>query len=247
MPTVVIDEKQFSAEARQRLREPRCRGVFRPLDAARRQLGLLCGSDDRGQCRLYCLVDLDTRIVEDARFMAYGDLRSHPIADALTELMRDKPLDEALQIPGSSVDALLRGEEDSAFGEASDGACDFISSLQDELRAGVPDLKLLPKPVEKDVYKRKREADWTEFDHRWLPLSLLKKIGLVQTCLKQLISEKLKRSDINWSVEGLHDDFHIVIKISGVHDEEIPTLIRFMEEAVHEGIHPELSIEEYQA
>ncbi len=247
MVTKLISETTFSAEALRRLKEPRCRGKFRPIDAARQQLGLLSGADDRGQLRMYCLVDLDTQIVSDARFMAYGDLRSHPIADAYAELMRGKSCAEAFAIPASDIEALLKGDAATAFGSADEDAYTAIAAAQAELIAALPHVKLLPKPVEKEVYKRKREADWTEFDQRWYPLSLLKKIGVLQKCIKALLSKKLKRDDVDFSIEGLHDDFRVVVKITGVSSEEIPTLIRFMEEAVHEGIHPDLSVEEHQA
>ncbi len=245
--TKLTDETVFSAEAQRRLREPRCRGMFKPIDAARRQLGLLSGGDDQGQCRLYCLVNLETKVIEDARFMAFGDLASHPIADALTELMREQELDKALSIKAEEIDKVLRDDTDSSFGMDNLDAYAFINSLQNELRENFPSVKLLPKPIEKEVYKRKREADWSGFDQRWFPLSLLKKISTIQKCIKSLINDKLKRQDIVWSIEGLHDDFQIVVKIDGVNAEEIPTLLRFMDEAVHEGIHPDLSVEEHQA
>jgi len=54
-----------TAEAR--LRKPQTRGAFRPIDAARRQLGLVQVSDGSGQAALSWLVDLDTKRVEDAR------------------------------------------------------------------------------------------------------------------------------------------------------------------------------------
>lgn len=245
MPATLINDSQFSAEAQRRLREPRCRGMFQPIDAARRQLGLLTAADDHGQARLYCLVNLETQVIEDARFLAFGDLRSHPVADAFTELLRNKTLDEGLAIQSEAVAQVLRGEEAHAFGAAEDGAYDFIPALQQEMRDHFPQVKLLPKPIEKEVYKRKREADWNEFDQRWFPLSLLRKIGVIQKCIQALLDKKLKRNDFTWSVEGLHDDFKIEVKITGAHTEEIPTLIRFMEEAVREGIHPDLSVTEH--
>ena len=245
MATAVINDSVFSNEAQARLREPKCRGMFRPIDAARRQLGLLTGADAGGQYRLYCLVDLETKVVEDARFLAFGDLRSHPVADAFTELIRNKTLDEALSLNTDAIAALLRGDADAAFGEHEDGAYDHIAQVQADLKSNFPSVKLLPKPVEKEVYKRKREADWTEFDQRWFPLSLLRKIGVIQKCIQALLDKKLKRDDFKWSIEGLHDDFKIEVKISEAQNEEIPTLIRFMEEAVREGIHPDLSVEEH--
>ena len=245
MPVTLINDSLFSPEAQRRLREPRCRGMFQPIDAARRQLGLLTGADDQGQARLYCLIDLETKTVEDARFLAFGDLRSHPIADAFTELIRGKALDAALSLEATTIAELLRGDAETAFADAEDGAYDFVPVLQADLKANFPSVKLLPKPIEKEVYKRKREADWNEFDQRWFPLSLLRKIGVIQKCIQALLDKKLKRDDFTWSVEGLHDDFKIEVKISGANNEEIPTLIRFMEEAVREGIHPDLSVTEH--
>jgi NifU-like protein involved in Fe-S cluster formation len=81
----------LSQLATARLRTPRCRGAFAPIDAARRQLGLLAVSDDQGQARIFWLVDLATQVIEDARFLAFGSLASHPVADAFTELARAAP------------------------------------------------------------------------------------------------------------------------------------------------------------
>ena len=245
MPATLINDSQFSTEAQRRLREPRCRGMFQPIDAARRQLGLLTAADNHGQARIYCLINLETQVIEDARFLAFGDLRSHPIADAFTELLRDQPFDKAVALAPATVAQLLRGDDEQAFGEAEDGAYEFITELQQAMQEQFPHVKLLPKPVEKEVYKRKREADWNEFDQRWFPLSLLRKIGVIQKCIQALLDKKLQRNDFTWSVEGLHDDFKIEVKITGAHTEEIPTLIRFMEEAVREGIHPDLSVTEH--
>ncbi|NRA38942.1 MAG: iron-sulfur cluster assembly scaffold protein [Planctomycetes bacterium] len=242
----VINESDFSSEARKRLRNPSCRGSFRPLDAARRQLGLLSASDDRGQTRFYCLVNLESKVIEDARFLAFGDLSSHPVADALTELMRNQGLEQALTINAEAVEKLLRGEQEHSFA-GQQQAFEFIPSLQKNLAASFPSVKLLPKPVEKEVYARKREADWSDADKIWFPMSLLKKIGALQKCIKNLLLNKLKRDDFTWSIEGLHDDFRIVIKISDIAAEEKPTLLRFMEEALHENIHSGLSVEEYNS
>lgn len=242
-----ITEADFCTEAHKRLRNPLCRGSFRPLDAARRQLGLLSASDDNGQARFYCLVNLETKIIEDARFLAYGDLSSHPIADAYTELMRSQPLDQGLTISAQAINDFLRGDSEDSFTDAADDnpIFDFITSAQKNLALAFPSVKLLPKPVEKDVYKRKRDADWSDADKHWFPLSLLKKIAALQKCIGNLLQNKLQRNDVIWSIEGLHDDFRIVIKLDGMAEEEKPTLLRFMEEALHEHIHNELSVEEY--
>ena len=78
----------LSAAAQVRLKAPRTRGAVLPVEAARRQLALLSVGDDGGQGHLYWLVDLQTQIIEDSRFLAFGGLWSHPFLDAFTELCR---------------------------------------------------------------------------------------------------------------------------------------------------------------
>ena len=53
------------------------------------------GADHQGQARLSWLVDLSTQVIEDARFLAFGSLASHPLMDAFTELARGRTITDA--------------------------------------------------------------------------------------------------------------------------------------------------------
>ncbi|MFW5845059.1 MAG: iron-sulfur cluster assembly scaffold protein, partial [Planctomycetota bacterium] len=195
----------LSEQARSRLARPPRRGMFEPVDAARRQLGLLSVTDDGGQLRTYWLVDLESKRIEDARFLSFGSLASHPIGDAFTELVRGITVGEACALPPERVEELLRDEADApAFGAAGMEPLACIGDLQAKAAAELPTLKLLPKPVEVERYERKRQQDWDEHDRAWLPLSLLKKVAKVQKSLDLVLAERLERPDIGYSVEGLH-------------------------------------------
>ena len=238
LPAPMILTPSLSAKAQERLRKPRTRGAFQPVDAARRQLGLLAVSDAQGQGRLFWLVDLTTQVIEDARFLAFGSLASHPLLDALTELVRGRTVADACRLTFEQVDSLLRNDPLTPSCDPADG--EFLADLLTRAEAALPEVKLLPKPVEKIVYQRKRQADWTPADQTWLPLSRLKKIGKVDGIVRKALADL--GSSAEASVEGLHDDFRIVIKFTGIAPEQVPTLVTKLTESVH-SLHPQLSVE----
>lgn len=239
MPTATEPVLTRAAEAR--LRKPRTRGAFRPLDAARRQLGLLQASDGLGQAHAAWLVDLASGTVEDARFLAFGSRWSHPAADAFTELARGMTVAEACLIAADRVEAMLRDTPATpACDPGPGGPLAFLPDLQARLLAALPEVRLLPKPAEKQVYQRKRKQDWNETDQKWLPLSLLKKIAAVDAAAKRVLAERAPGA--GHRVEGLHDDFRVVLIISGIADEQRPTLGMLIDDALH-GIHPDLHAE----
>jgi NifU-like protein len=236
---------QLSQRALARLREPLRRGSFRPLDAARAQQALCSVEDGAGQARCYWLVDLADDTVADARFLAYGDLASHPLADAFSERVRGLSFTEATTLDPASIEAELRDDPDTpAFTGVDDSPLELISRLQTAAIAERPKLVLLPKPVEVERYVRKREQDWTEEDKAWLPLSLLKKIGAAQKVIAAVVAERIDRTDLKWTLEGLHDDFRMVIRYEGANPEEIPLLNGFVSEALRQRLHPSLGVEE---
>lgn len=225
-----------AAEAR--LRAPRTRGAFRPIDAARRQLGLLQVADGGGQAAVSWLIDLDQSRVTDARFLAFGSRWSHPIADAFTQLARGMTVAEACAIRPATVEAMLRDEPGVVACPESELA--FIPDLQQRALAALPAVKLLPKPVEKQVYQRKRQQDWSEADKRWLPLSLLKKIKAVDDTVKRVLADKAPAA--SHRIEGLHDDFRVVCLVSGISESEKQTLGLFVNSAL-KAIHQDLTAE----
>jgi NifU-like protein involved in Fe-S cluster formation len=234
-------EPKLTRAAEARLRRPRTRGSFRPIDAARRQLGLLAVSDSQGQAHASWLVDLATGRIEDARFLAFGSPWSHPAADAFTELARGLPVAEACAIDAGRIEAMLRDAPEQPACEAGpDGPLAFLADLQRRALAVLPLVKLLPKPAEKLVYQRKRQQDWSEADKRWLPLSLLKKIASADAAVKRVLADKAPSA--SHRIEGLHDDFRVVIVITGISDSERETLGLFVTSGL-KTIHPDLSAE----
>lgn len=236
MPTATEPILTRAAEAR--LRAPRTRGAFRPIDAARRQLGLLQAADGAGQAAISWLIDLETGRIADARFLAFGSRWSHPAADAFTQLAKGLLVAEACAIRPATVEAMLRDEPGSPA--CGDDAIAFIADLQARALAVLPLVKLLPKPAEKQVYQRKRKQDWTPEDEKWLPLSLLRKIAAVDAAVKRVLADKAPAA--GHRVEGLHDDFRVVVIVTGVTDSELQTLALFVTSAL-KAIHPDLSAE----
>ena len=238
---------RWSDTAQARLRLPPQRGTFRPLDAARAQLALLSVADSAGQARIYWLIDLEQQQVADARFLAYGDLSSHPLADAFCALAKGQSLDQATAMDPNRCEAELRDDpQQPAFGSMDDANLSFISELQRLARAAAPQLSVLPKPVEVERYTRKREQEWDEFDRAWLPLSLMKKLMQAQKVGNDVLHERSGRQ-LEWSVEGLHDDFRIKARFAGVAADQVPTLIAFLAEGLQQRIHPQITVEEAES
>jgi NifU-like protein involved in Fe-S cluster formation len=224
--------------AQARLRAPRTRGAFRPIDAARRQLGLLHVSDGDGQAAISWLIDLDAQRVADARFLAYGSSWSHPAADAFTQLARGMTVVEACAIRPSTVEAMLRDEPGTPA--CPESALSFIPDLQARALAVLPLVKLLPKPAEKQVYQRKRQQDWSDADKTWLPLSLLKKAKVVEPIVGRVLSEAAPQA--TYKVMGIHDDLRIAVTISGIPTESYATLEQILRDALR-SLHPAISVE----
>ncbi len=230
----------LSLKALARLKKPRTRGAFAAIDAARRQLGLLAVSDAQGQARLYWLVDLTTQVIEDSRFLAFGSVASHPLMDAFSELVRGRTVSDACALTIAQVDSLLRDDPSTPSCPPAD--TDFLSDLQNRALAELPNVRLLEKPDEKVSYQRKRKADWTPADEQWLPLSLLKKIGMIDAIISETLP-RLTHAGVAAAIEGLHDDFHVVVTFTGLGVEQIPTVCQMLTDAVRGRLHAGITIE----
>lgn len=245
MNATLAAELELSAEARRRLREPLRRGKFMPLDAARRRLALASADDERGQARVYWLVDLQDGRVADARFLAFGGLASHPVADAFCEAAIGRPLPEACAISAAEIEAMLRDEAGTpAFAGHGLEPLGFLAAIQERLLAQRDDLEVLPEPKEVPRYERKREQDWDDQDREWLPLSLMQKIVRVQEELKAVEHDRLGDREVAWELEGLHDDFAVRIRFADAPREQVPTLLKLLEEPLRERVHPEIRLED---
>jgi NifU-like protein involved in Fe-S cluster formation len=243
VPTEITDHDRLSAKAGEHLRHPRHRGAFRSLDAARRRLALLSVADGAGAARIYLLVDPADGRVADARFLAFGELSSHPVADAFCELARDRHLAEVCALPLTAIEATLRDDPAiPAFPGSGLAPLAFIADLQaralDERdRLVVPP----PPPPEQMRYRRKREADWDDADRAWLPVSLMRKVVLIQQAVKTAAANIGR--DLDCVVEGLHNDFTVVLVVGGVTAEERPTLRQQLEGWLRSIVHPALTVE----
>jgi len=236
-------EVKLSQPAQARLRKPKTRGAFNTVDAARRQLGLLTVADPLGQARIYWLIAMDTQVIEDARFLAFGDLASHAICDAFTELSRGNTVAAACALRPEQIDSLLRDDPVSPA-TGSMEAYAFIGALQELAEAALPTVELLPPPVDAPRYQRKRKPDWTAEDQAWLPLGLFKKAEMVDGLLAELLRERLPDGKVTWRLDGINDDFRVRIRFTGLDEEKIPTLCAFAQDALRGQVHSQLIVEE---
>lgn len=229
----------LSLKADERLRRPRTRGHFPPVEAARRKLGLLTVADGGGQARIYWLVDLQTTVIEDARFLAFGSLASHPVADAFTELARGRTVADACRLGADQVESLLRDDPATPAVPAADLA--FLADLQARAEAALPTVELLPPPPDAPTYVRKRRQDWNDADRAWLPLGLMQKMGKVQEVCARVLPERFPGTAVSAEITGLHDDFRVELKLAGLAPEQAPTAARFLQDAVV-ALHPQITV-----
>lgn len=230
----------LSLKAQERLRRPRTRGAFPPIDAARRQLGLLSVADGAGQARIYWLVDLASGTIEDSRFLAFGSLASHPLADAFSELVRGRTVADACALGLDQIESLLR--DDPLTPAVEPGAAAFIADLQERALAALPTVALLPKPADVPTYVRKRRQEWDDADRAWLPLGLLQKMQRVQEVAARVLAERFPGRALAAEITALHDDFQVAVAFTGLVAEQVPTAARFLEDALH-ALHPALRVE----
>jgi NifU-like protein involved in Fe-S cluster formation len=228
----------LSHKAQARLRKPRTRGAFMPIDAARRQLGLLSAADAQGQCRISWLVDLGTQVIEDSRFLAFGSLASHALADVFTESVRGRTVPDACRLTVEQIESLLRDDPLTPAVDPTDAA--FIPELQRLAEAELPHLKLLPKPAEVQAYQRRRQQDWDERDRAWLPLSLLKKYARVDAIAGRVLAERLGRAP-RYAL-AVHDDLQIHLDLEQLPEEQVPTLGKLVEDTLRGELHPALVV-----
>ncbi|MBA3936712.1 MAG: Fe-S cluster assembly protein SufB [Planctomycetes bacterium] len=239
MPTTALQE--LSAKALARVRKPRTRGAFQPIDAARRELGLL--SVGNGEARISWLVDLATGTIADARFLAYGSLASHAIADAFTELARGRTVADACLLTAEQVDSLLRDDPlTPACGDSALTPFAFLSDLQAQAEHALPGVKLLPKPAEKVAYARPREADWTPEDRAWFTLSYLRKVARIDAIAARVLLARIG-DGARQRIDKLNDDFRVVITFTGMAAEQIPTAAQFVQDALRGELHGRLSVD----
>jgi len=236
----------LSAAATRRLKAPRMRGTFALVDAARRQLALLAVADGVGQARIAWLVDPATQVIEDARFLAFGSLASHPVADAFTELARGRTVADACRLSEEQVESLLRDDPMTpAFGGDGAAPLAFLRDLQERALAESTRLVVPPRPTDAPRYERKRKADWSDEDARWLPLSLIKKSGLIEDEMRRVLRDRAERQDLAWTLRYINDDFRVVVEFRNLPEEQVPTLAKFLEDALRARVHAQIVVEPY--
>jgi len=236
-----VNASGLSALAERRLRKPRSRGIFLPVDAARRELALLSVADGLGQARLYWLVEPASTTIRDARFLAFGSRGSHVLCDVLCELAVGRTVADACRLSVEQVDALLRDDPLTPAVPADDLL--FIPQLQALAEAEVPHLVVLPKPLESAVIPAKRKEDWNAQDTACIPLSLLKKIGKADELIGRTLAKYFAGAAPTYRIEKLNDYFRLQLKILSLAAEQIPTVSQLLQDALRSELHPQLEVE----
>jgi len=231
----------MAAHAEARLRRPRARGAFQPIDAASRQLALLSVADRGGQARLSWLVELPTLVIREARFLAFGSLASHALMDAFSELVLGRRIEDACRLTLEQVESLLRDDPATPAFPGAPGDGGFLRELQDLAERESAHLVLLPRPAGVVAYKRKHASLWSVEDNAWLPLSLLKKAAAVEAIAGSVLRERLGH-DVAHLVDGPHDDFQVVIRFTGLAAEQAPTAAQLVQDALRSRLHSQLSV-----
>ena len=233
----------MSQRAEKRLRQPMRRGRFQPIDAARAGLAPVSVADNAGQARVYYLVDADTHVIEDARFLAFGELSSHPLADLFCERVRGQTLEAVAEFDLQSLETELRDRPDQPAMGDFELRVGFLEDIKEGGYAARDSLEVPPPPVEVPRYERKRQQDWDERDQAWLPLSLLQKIAQATAATDAALQDRLNLSAGSAEITGLHDDFQVHLKLhTELADTERATAGRFVEEALRGQLHPQITI-----
>jgi NifU-like protein involved in Fe-S cluster formation len=231
----------LSQLAERRLRKPRSRGIFLPVDAARRELALLSVADHLGQARLYWLVELSSTTIRDARFLAFGSRASHVLADAFCELSVGRTVPDACRLTPEQIESVLR--DDPVTPAVSENDLLFIPQLQLLAEAEIPRLEVLPKPLENAVIPPKRQSEWNEQDKAWIPLGLLKKIGKIDQVVSRILATRFSGTAPSHRIENLNDYFRLQLKILGLTEDQLPTIAQLLQDALRSELHPEIEVE----
>jgi NifU-like protein involved in Fe-S cluster formation len=238
-----ISAAALSQQAEKRLRQPLRRGRFQPIDAARAGLAPVSVADTTGQARVYYLVDADTHVIEDARFLAFGDLSSHPLADLFCERIRGQTLEAVADFDLQTLEADLRDRPNQPAMNEFDLRVGFLEEIKQGSYAAREHLEVPPPPVEVPRYERKRQQDWDERDQAWLPLSLLQKIAQATSATDTALQDRLNLAAGSAEITGLHDDFQVHLQLHAeLGDNERATAGRFVEEALRGQLHPQITI-----
>jgi NifU-like protein involved in Fe-S cluster formation len=235
----------LSQRAVARLRAPHQRGVFTLLDAGHRQHLLWSGADRTGQCRLYWLIQPQDQVIANARFLAFGSLASHPIADVFSEQVIGRTVQQAHDLRAEQIEALLRDDPlTPAFADQGLAPLAFLEELQARAVAEVGALVVPPRPQERAQYVRKPASAWTDEDRAWLPLPYLRKIAAVETLAARVVGERQALTAASRvTVTRLNEDFHIGLALTGVPEDQVPTLSGFIQDALRSHLHSALTVE----
>lgn len=218
-----------------RVMHPKCRGQWTEQDAAEKQLGLL--KVGNGEGKVYWLLDMASKKIDEAKFLSFGKLESLPILDFFSEYAKGKNFEEVCKISSEE----LRIE----FGkEVIQGiSFDFIQDIQQKAHIAFKDVKVPPKPEKKD-YRRKDKEDMDETDLNWLPLSAPMKISKLESLLRKTIVERSSYELEDVSIYHIAKDVEVTLSFADkVPLEERSTFAKFFEEACKGELHPLLIVE----
>lgn len=234
--------EQFSSHLQDRIKKPVCRGQFTAVDSAENQWGLL--SVGNGEGKVYVLVNPETRRVEKAKFLAFGELTSILLLDAYCVLIVGRAVD---QLP--YLDQLDIVKELNLSPEDPSLDYSWISDFSQRLVAGLTGMKVeAPLEDKPGAYKRKEKEDMNEADLAWLPLGAPQKIVKVEELLKTVMPKRTAYTAQDVQLYNVERDLKVKVKFKDVVEStHRPLILGFIQEACRGELHPEMLVEEVES
>ncbi|MDR2428657.1 MAG: iron-sulfur cluster assembly scaffold protein, partial [Candidatus Margulisbacteria bacterium] len=107
----------YSQKVHDRMNDPAHRGSFTDKDAKARSCKLVVADFGDASCgdsiQLFWLVDPQTDIIKDARFLSFGCGTAIASADVMAELTIGRTVDDAAKITNLDVEQALRDDPDT--------------------------------------------------------------------------------------------------------------------------------------
>jgi NifU-like protein involved in Fe-S cluster formation len=227
---------QFPQLLQERIRSPRFRGKLTKTDSAETQLGLL--ESGNGEGKAYLLVEPSTGVVQKARFLSFGRLKSIAAMDLFCEKAIDKNILELNSLGGAELTSSCEGMEEGDF--------DFLPPIAEGLAKALPDM-IVEEPIEDKpgAYKRKEKNDMNDIDLEWLPLGAPQKIAKLQKVIDQVMPDRTEYLADKVELYNVQRDLTVQLKFAEeVASAHRPLIVGFLNSGFREELHPEITVEE---
>lgn len=240
---------RYSKKLAAKIEQPRCGGIFDPLESAQRGMRLSIGESgeylDGNSLRLYWIVDLEDGVIVDARFQAFGQSALIGAAEVACELCIGKNYDQAKRLTAEIVDKHVRDKADHpAFPpetfphialalEAIRQAAEKCLDIPLALAYAAP-----PMPLEMGEI---REGGYPG----WMELSLQQKLKVIEQVLDEDIRPYIALDAGGVEVLNLINGKELVITYKGTCTScysAIGTTLSYIQQVIRNRVHPEMVV-----